>query len=89
MEDRLRWCGYQNPVFSQSLKATQATFDPEERDRLYRQLGRMFQADVPLTLLAPYVPSTIATNRIRGLENSPYRGDLTQCMDTLWLEEQS
>jgi len=23
----------------------------------------------------------------RGLENSPYRGDLTWCMDQLWLEE--
>ena len=87
MEERLRWCGYQNPAFSQLLETTQATFDPEERERLYRQLGRTFQADVPLTLLRPYVPSTIANSRIRGLDNSPYRGDLTQCMDDLWLEE--
>jgi peptide/nickel transport system substrate-binding protein len=87
MEERLRWCGYQNPAFSQLLTDTQATFDPGERDRLYRQLGRIFQADVPLTLLRPYAPSAIASSRIRGLDNSPYRGDLTQCMDELWLED--
>jgi len=87
MEEKLRWCGYRNPAFSQLLEATRATFDPEERDRLYRRLGRVFQADVPLTLLRPYVPSTIASRRIRGLDNSPYRGDPTQCMDELWLED--
>jgi peptide/nickel transport system substrate-binding protein len=87
MEERLRWCGYQNPAFSQLLEATRATFDPEERDRLYHRLGRIFQADVPLTLIRPYVPSTIANSRIRGLDDHPYRGDLTQCMDDLWLEE--
>jgi len=89
MEERLRWCGYRNPAFSQLLETTRATFDPEDKDRLYCQLGRTFQADVPLTLIRPYVPSTIASNRIRGLDNSPYRGDLTQCMDELWLEEEA
>jgi peptide/nickel transport system substrate-binding protein len=89
IEERLSWCGYKNPAFSQLLDATRATFDPEKRDRLYQQLSETFQADVPMTLLFPYVPSTIASSRIRGLDNSPYRGDLTRCMDELWLEEQA
>ena len=30
-----------------------------------------------------------ASAKIRGLDDSPYRGDLTQCMDELWLEEEA
>jgi hypothetical protein len=44
---------------------------------------------MPATLLYPNVWTTLANSRIRGLDDHPYRGDLTQCMDDLWLEEQA
>jgi len=86
LKESLRGAGYQNPEFFRLLEATPATFDPEKRDQLYRQLSETFQANVPVTLLFPGAASMIASCRIRGLDNSPYRGDLTQCMDQLWLE---
>ncbi len=45
--------------------------------------------DAPATFLYPEVLARVAHRRIRGLDRSPYPGDLTWCMDQLWLEEQS
>jgi peptide/nickel transport system substrate-binding protein len=84
----LRAIGYRNPSFFRLLEKTQVTFDPDEKDRLYCELTAVFQADTPVTVLYPFTSTTIASKRIRGLENSPYRGDLTQCMRELSLEEQ-
>jgi peptide/nickel transport system substrate-binding protein len=89
LEECLRGAGCRNPALFQLLDAARATVDPEKRDQLYRQLSGTFQADVPVTLLTAAAESTIASRRIRGLDNHPYRGDLTQCMDDLWLEEQA
>lgn len=87
LEKGLRGAGYENAALFRLLAATRATFDPLKRDQLYRQLSETFQADIPVTLFTPAAASTIARSRICGLDSSPYRGDLTQCMDELWLEE--
>lgn len=84
----LRGAGYQSPVFLGLLDKLEKAADPDEKDVLIRELTRISQADVPLTYLHPFAVTTIASTRIRGLENSPYNGDLTQCMDELSLEEQ-
>jgi len=52
-------------------------------------LSRLFQEDVPATFLYPDVLTTVATGRIRGLNDSPYRGDLNWCMDDLSVEGKS
>lgn len=83
----LRAAGYDNSSFFQLLERTANSLDPQERDRLYQQLTAMFQKDIPVTILHPFTAITIANKRIRGLDGSPYRGDLTQCMDELWLED--
>jgi peptide/nickel transport system substrate-binding protein len=80
--------GYNNSSFFALLESTNAAFDPEEKERLHGELTAIFQADLPLTFLHPLANTTIASSRIRGLEDHPYRGDLTQWMDDLWLEEQ-
>jgi peptide/nickel transport system substrate-binding protein len=85
----LRAIGYANASFYELLDKSLLTFDPEEKDELYRRLTAMFQADVPVTILHPFTAITIASKRIRGLDGSPYRGDLTWCMDDLWLEEEA
>jgi len=84
----LRGAGYSNPSFFDLLERTRVTFDPEEKEMLQGAITRIVQTDLPLTVLFPYVGTTIASTRIRGLENSPYREDPAWCMDQLWLEEQ-
>ena len=49
----------------------------------------LFQQDAPATFLYPEVRTTITSRRLRGFDRSPYRGDLTWCMDELSLEGQS
>lgn len=89
LDQSLRGAGYGDPKFFEILERARTTFDPVARDRLYRELTTVFSADVPVTMLFPYGDFTIASKRIRGLDDSPYRGDLTRCMDELWLEEQT
>ena len=62
--------------------------DPEEDDRIHRELMAIFQEDVPVTFLFPGVGSVVAHRRVRGL-SSPYRADPVECMDELWLEDRS
>jgi peptide/nickel transport system substrate-binding protein len=88
LEMDLRRTGYDNPSFFGLLDKTRSIFDPEEKERVHGELARIFSADIPLTFLSPLTYTTIANRRIRGLEGSPYRGDLTQCMGELWLEDQ-
>ncbi len=85
----LHAAGYQSPQFAELANQFRATFDPDEEDRLYQELAKLFRQDLPATFLYPDVYTTIASARIRGLENAPYPGDLTWCMDQLWLEGQS
>jgi peptide/nickel transport system substrate-binding protein len=81
--------GYQNPAYFALLEKARTAFDPEEHDQFFEQITGIFQEDIPATLLYPSTSTTIAHARIRGLDGSPYRGDLTQCMDELWLEEEA
>jgi peptide/nickel transport system substrate-binding protein len=80
--------GYDGASFFGLLDKTRVTFDPEEKQRLQRELIRIAHEDLPLTLLFPYVGTSIASARLRGLDNSPYREDPAWCMDQLWLEEE-
>jgi peptide/nickel transport system substrate-binding protein len=83
----LHAAGYRSSRFAELANQFRNTFDPDLEDRLYKDLARLFREDAPAVFLYPNVYTTTASARIRGLENSPYRGDLTQCMDELWLEE--
>jgi peptide/nickel transport system substrate-binding protein len=82
----LRGAGYNNPLLFGLLDKVEKAADPEEKDMLIRELTRISQADIPLTYLHPFAVTTIASARIRGLDGSPYNGDLMRCMDELWLE---
>jgi peptide/nickel transport system substrate-binding protein len=87
LELLLRGAGYNSPLFFGMLDKVEKVADPDEKDMLIRELTGVAQHDVPLTYLHPFTATTIASTRIRGLENSPYNGDLVQCMDELWLED--
>jgi peptide/nickel transport system substrate-binding protein len=85
----LRGAGYESPSFFELFEKARVTFDPEAKEQFQCELTRKVQEDIPLTLLFPYVGTTIANTRIRGLDDSPYREDPAWCMDQLWLEGQS
>jgi len=81
--------GYASPRFVWLQDQIQTAYDPDREDYLYREMARLFQEDVPATFLFPTVWTTVASNRIQGLDDCPYRGDATRCMDNLSLLEQN
>ena len=85
----LRAAGYDNPRFCQLTSRLEDAFDPDQEDRVYAEMARLFQEDVPATFLYPEVRTTIASTRIHGFDRSPYRGDPTWCMYQLSLEGQA
>jgi len=77
--------GYADPRFVRIQDRIYAVRNPDDEDPLYRELTRLFQEDVPATFLHPTVVTTVASNRIRGLEDCPYRGDATRAwIASLW-----
>ncbi len=79
--------GYSNPRVLTLLEKAAATSDPDEADRVYRELWPIFEADVPVTFYSPAVFGTIARRRVRGLDSCPHRGDVLWCMENLWLDD--
>ena len=77
--------GYHNPTVAALRRAAHTTMNPDEIDRIYRELVPLFQADVPVTFLYPCVWPSVATERVRGL-SSPVRTDPSMFIDDLWLE---
>lgn len=78
--------GYRNAEVARLLAAVKETADPDEQDRIYRQLAPIVLADVPITFLFPAVTAYAVHRRVRGLE-SPFRGDPVTYMEGLWLED--
>lgn len=80
--------GYHNPRLVALLEEAEATVNPDEIDRIYRETWPIFQADLPMTFIQPAVASTVAHRRVRGL-SGPWCIDPTGCMEDLWLEDTS
>ena len=77
--------GYHNPRLVALLEQAQATMNPDEIDRIYRETWPIFQADLPMTFHPVAGASTVAHRRVRGL-SGPCQ-DPTECMEELWLED--
>jgi peptide/nickel transport system substrate-binding protein len=84
----LHAAGYRSSRLEELASELRSAFDPDREDQLYLELAKLFREDVPATFLYPDVYTTVASARVRGMENSPYRGDPTWCMDQLFLEKQ-
>ncbi len=78
--------GYTSPRVLALLRAARATGDPDEIDRISRDLMPVLRADVPVTFLFPFVRTYVAHRRIRGLQ-SPDQADPILQMEHLWLED--
>ena len=78
--------GYARTEVVELIERAAGTADPEARDRVYRRLAKILQADVPITFLGPRVNVVFAHRRLQGL-HSPWRVDPVWYMEELWLED--
>ena len=78
--------GYQNSRVVELIDRASRTWVPEEEDRIYAELMEIFRADLPVTMLYPYVSFTVTHRRLQGL-STPWRRDPVAHMEELWLEE--
>jgi peptide/nickel transport system substrate-binding protein len=77
--------GYRNEEVTKLLGAAMETVVPEVRDSIYRELGRIFLEDVPITLLYPEAQAVVAHRRLKGLEG-PYLANPMQFLERYWIE---
>ena len=75
--------GYENPTVAKLLHAAKSAMDPDERDRIYLDLAKIFRSEVPATFLYPKVDIYAASRRVGG-----FGRDLFMYADRLSLEEE-
>jgi len=80
--------GYNNPQVIKLIGQAIATADPNESDRIYRELMGIFRLEQPLTYLHPWTTTFVVHRRIQGL-NTPFRADPLRFMEDLWLEDEN
>lgn len=78
--------GYQSPAAFDVIDRTMATADPDEEDRLYGKLSKIFRTELPLTRLIWIPDVTFAHRRVRGL-STPFPAEANTNMDNLWVEK--
>ena len=79
--------GYHNPELYPLIDQVAGAVDPDDVDRIYRQIAEILIEDQPVTFLMPRVLSFIAHRRLRGLSN-PFRALPARHMEDLWIEEE-
>lgn len=79
--------GLADPRGLELLKQAAATMDPDEMDRIFRELMPIFQAAMPITSLYPVLWTTVAHRSVHGL-STPYRADPVWHLEDLWIEEE-
>ena len=78
--------GYSNPRLLQLLREYKTTVDPDQLNRIFREIMPIFAQDMPMTFLFLLTHTCVADKRIRGL-SSPYRAQPLYSMEHLWIEE--
>jgi peptide/nickel transport system substrate-binding protein len=79
--------GYRNPEIYPLIDQMAGAVNPDDVDRIYRQLAEILSEDQPVTFLMPRVATFIAHRRLRGL-SSPFRAIPSRHMEELWIEEE-
>jgi peptide/nickel transport system substrate-binding protein len=78
--------GYHNPEVYPLIDQIAGAVDPDDVDRIYRQIAEILIEDQPVTFLMPRVVIFIAHRRLRGLSD-PFRVVPARHMEDLWIEE--
>ncbi len=79
--------GYRNARVVELIDRAVLTGDPDETERIYRELSEIWRAEMPVTLFFPRVEAMFVHRRLRGL-SSPWRANPTWHMADLWLEDE-
>jgi peptide/nickel transport system substrate-binding protein len=79
--------GYHNPEVYPLIDQLAGAVDPDDVDRIYRQIAEILREDQPVTFLMPRVITFIAHRRLRGLSN-PFRAVPARHMEDLWIVEE-
>ena len=77
--------GYHNARVVELVNRAVVTASPDVEDQIFSELREIFQQEVPVTYLVPFMAASVANRRIRGLR-SPFRTDVLRCMHELWLD---
>ena len=77
--------GYSNPEAFRLLDAAVAATDPDQLDRIYRELTEVYRADLPVTRLVNMAGVFFAARRLRGLRR--FRAEPDRYMEDFWLDE--
>ncbi|MFN2399763.1 MAG: ABC transporter substrate-binding protein [Gemmatimonadaceae bacterium] len=83
---RTRGLGYLNARVVELVNRSNVTVDPAEMDRIFAELREIFREEVPATYLTPFMRTSVAHRRIRGL-SSPWRTYPFRLMDELSLDD--
>jgi len=78
--------GYTNPEAFRLIDAAVAATNPDELDRIYRELTDVYRADLPVTRLVTITRVVFAHRRLRGLQRLQGRPD--RYMEDLQLEDE-
>jgi peptide/nickel transport system substrate-binding protein len=78
--------GYHNPDVNSLIDRMAGAVDPDDLDRIYRQLSEILREDVPVTFLMPRVITFVAHSRLHGLSNL-FHAVPARHMEDLWIEE--
>ena len=78
--------GYSSPEAFRLIDAAVAATNPDELDRIYRELTEVYRADLPVTRLVTITRVVFAHRRLRGLQRLQGRPD--RYMEDLWLEDE-
>jgi len=78
--------GYANGDVLELIDRLQQTADPEEEDRIYRQISGIFRTDPPMVRLIPASESWFVHRRIHGL-STPFHFAPDTYMEDLWVEK--
>ncbi|MEE9502345.1 MAG: peptide ABC transporter substrate-binding protein [Candidatus Aminicenantaceae bacterium] len=77
--------GYSNSKMTQLLQAAKDAINPDQKDRIYREIMPIFLRDLPLTLLFPQVQTHVVHRRFQGLSNMA-RPDPVWFAEYLWID---
>jgi peptide/nickel transport system substrate-binding protein len=78
--------GYLNPRVAELLEVAATSSLDDSVDATYAELGEIFQRDLPLIYLQPWITTQFVHRRIKG-PRMPFTGNLLRQLDELWVEE--
>jgi len=78
--------GYANARAFELIEGLEQTADPDEEDRIYREISEIFLDDPPMVRLIPASRDWFVHRRVHGL-STPFHAEPDTYMEDLWVEK--